>query len=235
MTLSCIYTTSDAIERMMFNHFSFKDQHIPLEELTISVSTSRIESKPTKKRSPLSISSTKSDTTSINSQQQQQQQPPSSSSKFMAWMVPSKKSSPTDNDASSISSKSSPSKSSPSKLIVDDLSIGVGKYNMQNIDITRLYEFATKDIQLFGFTHSNCVDNKLDITPKNTASTVANSIASSVISTTSTSITIENSKPKLSDNTFIKPNEKESKPKVPTSVLPWKTKWKPSPEDKKYA
>lgn len=26
-----------------------------------------------------------------------------------------------------------------------------------------------------------------------------------------------------------------SKTKVPTSVLPWKTKWKPSPEDKKYA
>jgi hypothetical protein len=25
-----------------------------------------------------------------------------------------------------------------------------------------------------------------------------------------------------------------SKTKVPTSVLPWKTKWKPSPEDKKY-
>ncbi|KAK4510721.1 uncharacterized protein ATC70_005154 [Mucor velutinosus] len=221
-----VIPTSDAIETMMFNHFSFH-QHTLLQEPTASVSTSRIESSPTKKKSPLSISSTKSDTTS----QQPQQQQTSSSSKFMSWMVPIKKSSQADNDASSISSKSS-----ASKLIVDDLSIGVGKNSMQNIDISRLLGYATKDIQLSGLTHANCVDKKLDLTLTNTAAsstaTVSNaSIAlSSATSTPSTLIHAE----KLSDMTLIKPTDKESsKTKVPTSVLPWKTKWKPSPEDKK--
>lgn len=208
---------------MLFNHFSF-NQHVLLQEPTTSASTSRIESLPTKKKSPLSISPTKSDTTS------QQQQQTSSSSKFMSWMVPIKKSSQADNDASSISSKSS-----SSKLIVDDLSVGAGKNNMQNIDITRLHAYATKDIQLFGCTHASCVDNKLEKTSTNTATTVLNnnnnssSSNSSIVlpcatSTTSTLIHVENP---------VKHADKENKSKVPTSVLPWKTKWKPSPEDKK--
>ncbi|CAO0792536.1 unnamed protein product [Mucor circinelloides] len=219
-----VIPTSDAIETMLFNHFSF-NQHVLLQEPTTSASTSRIESLPTKKKSPLSISPTKSDTTS------QQQQQTSSSSKFMSWMVPIKKSSHADNDASSISSKSS-----SSKLIVDDLSVGAGKNNMQNIDITRLHAYATKDIQLFGCTHASCADNKLEKTSTNTATTMLNnnnnsssSSNSNIVlpcatSTTSTLIHVENP---------IKPADKESKSKVPTSVLPWKTKWKPSPEDKK--
>ncbi|CEP18332.1 hypothetical protein [Parasitella parasitica] len=203
-------------------------QNAHIEELTASVSTSRIESLPTRRRAPISISSTKSDTTSIFSQQQQQQpQPSSGSSKFMAWMVSNKKPAQTENDASSISSMSS------ANMIMDDLPIKAGKNNMQNIDATRLYEYATRDIQLFGVTHTNCIDTKIDVAPNNNTNSVANSIASSATSATSTLIIAENPKPKLSDTTFTKPSEKEGKPKVPTSVLPWKTKWKPSPEDKK--
>ncbi|KAI8064937.1 hypothetical protein BDF21DRAFT_120574 [Thamnidium elegans] len=239
-----VIPTSDAIESMMYDHFSCSPIIIPdIIKPTSSISSSQISSIQ-KKALPIA---TKSETTSNLP----------TSSKFMAWMIPNKRT-PTDlaSDTDSISSKksfSSSFKDEPCNKKID-------------IDVKKLYEFATKDLHTFGYpptpfivvTDGNSISASKNsstavVTATNTNSTssvlnnvIASStstsiVASSTISPISSSMdgnTGTGQKIKVNEifekgSTTLKPVEKDSKSKVPTSVLPWKTRWKPFPEDKK--
>lgn len=103
------------------------------------------------------------------------------------------------------SSISSKKSSSSHKLSVDDLVVKC-KNDFQLVDTQMLYESATRDLHAFG----------LPFTAQEEQEEVKEDTSSKPFDV-------------LSDKSV----EKDSKPKVPMSVLPWKTKWKPSAEDKK--
>ncbi|KAI8373340.1 hypothetical protein BD560DRAFT_394684 [Blakeslea trispora] len=204
--------TSDAIESMMFGHFATSSKFLQEDQMSSAASSpSRRTINTNRKASSILLSPTKSDTTS-NAQ--------STSSKFMSWMIPNKRSSMIETESKSLqSSLLSSSFSSNTKQAVEELSIGGKSSKMDLIDTDKLYECATKDLYKFGFEKAFMVSPRLSEDDEKLVYT-------------------ENDlqRPRSLDtlDKMIKSNEKEtSKTKVPTSVLPWKTKWKPSPEDKK--
>ncbi|KAI8381047.1 WD40-repeat-containing domain protein [Radiomyces spectabilis] len=128
------------------------------------------------------------------------------SHKMMSWIMPSKSKS-TSTDAKSIQKESPELRPS---LAVD-----------VDVDMTRLYELSIKDLP--DYTKSI----RLNIAPM-ASKVILEPLENGTAAPSPTSAAREQtpiSSPKTVD--------KESKSKVPTSVLPWKTKWKPSPEDKK--
>ncbi|KAI8069130.1 uncharacterized protein B0P05DRAFT_495339 [Gilbertella persicaria] len=201
-----VIPTSEAIETMMFHHFASTNLQIPTA--SVSSRVSHIGSK----KPPVMILPTKSETTSTL-------QSNSASSKFMSWMIPNKRMSVTEAEArssqtsinSSSSSSSTSSSSLSTKQTMEDMST---KHSIQSIDGDKLYEYATKDLYMF-------------------SSTFAMTMSSSLPSDEKSSINANDTSQQKDTSKTTKPVDKEIKTKVPTSVLPWKTKWKPSPEDKK--
>jgi hypothetical protein len=147
---------------MMYDHFSSNPIVIPdIIKPTSSISSSQISSIQ-KKALPIA---TKSETTSNLP----------TSSKFMAWMIPNKRV-PTDlvSDSDSISSKKSYSSSFKDESCNKKIDINVKK----------LYEFATKDLHTFGYPPTPFIV----ITDGNSISTSKNS-STTVITATNTNTT----------------------------------------------
>ncbi|KAI8997149.1 hypothetical protein BDB01DRAFT_770023 [Pilobolus umbonatus] len=142
--------------------------------------------------------------------------------KFMSWMIPSKKSVDLSSDAASISSRKS---TSSIKSLKDQREI---TSVIDRVDINKLRDSAIRGLPSF-------VTN-LDDGNAVYVSTFNNR---SIFTHTHSPTTAENPKQiKVSEspdktNSVLSRSFEKEKPKVPTSVLPWKTRWKPSPEDKK--
>ncbi|KAG0744303.1 hypothetical protein G6F23_005330 [Rhizopus arrhizus] len=129
------------------------------------------------------------------------------SNKLLSWMTSGKRSSPELDQADTESVDSS-------------LSDVQWKYE---IDEQRLYAYTTKDLFDFGLPQMPLIH----ITPADdTSNTTPN--PSSIGGTSNGGTAEQRIK---TDPVGSKMSEKENKTKVPTSVLPWKTRWKPSPED----
>ncbi|OBZ85141.1 WD repeat-containing protein 81, partial [Choanephora cucurbitarum] len=207
--------TSDAIESMMFSHFATSNKLLQEDQIpSASPSPSYRVTGTNRKAASIILSPTKSDTTS-NSQ--------STSSKFMSWMIPNKRSSMIETETkplhSSLSSSSS-SVSSNTKQAVEELSIRGRNNTIDCIDTDKLYEHATKDLHNFGYKKAFALSPRLFEDDEKIAVYTDNDL--------------QKTKNLDASDKTTKPNDREaSKIKVPTSVLPWKTKWKPSPEDKK--
>lgn len=163
---------------MMYDHFSSTPIIIPdIIKPTSSISSSQISSIQ-KKALPIA---TKSETTSNLP----------TSNKFMAWMIPNKRT-PTDlvSDTDSISSKKSFASSFKDESCNKTI----------DIDVKKLYEFATKDLHTFGYpptpfivvtdgngisASKNSITTVAATTNTNTTSSVLNN---GIASSTSTSI-----------------------------------------------
>ncbi|KAI8342526.1 hypothetical protein BC941DRAFT_142039 [Chlamydoabsidia padenii] len=109
------------------------------------------------------------------------------------------------------------------------------------LDSTKLYDNATKDLHDFIPLLATLPLHPIQSDPIQSQTQTPMTLSSSTTSITDTGATNTNGK-RSSSSTLLavggqqKLAEKESaanKNKIPTSVLPWKTKWKPSPEDKK--
>lgn len=189
-------TNSDAIESMLYDHFSTKSTTVLDVTPTGSMSSSQISSFQ-KKFLPIATT-TKSETTATLQS--------SNSSKFMSWMIPNKRT-PTDlaTDTASISSKKS-SASTKDELVIKKF----------DIDVKKLYEYSTKDLHTFGYPQSafnspsdNNNINKIGIantiiaTTTTTATSVAitNGTGNSVSSTVAVSGTITSNSSTLDGNT----------------------------------
>ncbi|KAI7863019.1 hypothetical protein BDF14DRAFT_1847877 [Spinellus fusiger] len=186
-TMHRLIPSSDAIEAMMFYHFS-SGESIPLD-LSLS-----IEEK----------SSVATDTIFIESQ------PRSNSNKIMAWMM-SNKQKLVHSDKESKNAAQNPIGTSETDLLVDSI---------------KLYQYSTKDLHHYA-TLSSIKMEKASSTPsksKQAADRLERTLSVSPTSGFDWSQRMSG---------LSKVTEKESKSKVPTSVLPWKTKWKPCAEDKK--
>lgn len=177
-----ILLNSDAIESMMYDHFSSNSNMIPdIIRPTSSISSSQIGSVQ-KRAMPIA---TKSETTA-NSQN-------SSGSKFISWMIPNKRT-PTDMaaDNASISSKKSSSSSFKDEAVTKKI----------DIDVKKLYEYATKDLHTFGypptpFTSVSDANNMNGNKISNTNTVV------SATNTTTTSIVINNSLTNSTSSTLV--------------------------------
>ena len=115
---------------MMYDHFSTASSAIPDVIVTTSSISSSLLSLNKKKTLPITTA-TKSETTA-------HLQANNTSNKFMSWMIPAKRI-PDTTDTLSISSK----KSSSTASILSRESI--------DIDVNKLYEYATKDMCAFGY------------------------------------------------------------------------------------
>ncbi|KAG0169423.1 WD repeat-containing protein 81 [Apophysomyces sp. BC1015] len=82
------------------------------------------------------------------------------------------------------------------------------------VDSHKIYEYSTKGLDLYGTVLNMKVERPVGTVKSEKPLSASPTSPQAVI----------NSQQKA---------DKDSKSKVPTSVLPWKTKWKPSPEDKK--
>ncbi|KAI8885674.1 WD40 repeat-like protein [Backusella circina FSU 941] len=97
-----------------------------------------------------------------------------------------------------------------------------------NVDFVKLYAYATKD--LFYLFEKKTLEKEMVPEVKVTAVIAAATAPTLPVVESTVKVTADD-KPSINGS---KTGDKESnKSKVPTSVLPWKTRWKPSPEDKK--
>ncbi|KAL0079255.1 WD40-repeat-containing domain protein [Phycomyces blakesleeanus] len=133
------------------------------------------------------------------------------SSKIMAWMMPNKKKN-GNQDKDNKSAVEDPVDTTETEMLVDS---------------SKLYQYSTKDLHQYA-TLSGIKMEKASSTPSKSKQTMDRLERTLSVSPTS-GCDWSQRMPTVASKVI----EKEVKTKVPTSVLPWKTKWKPSPEDKK--